>query len=140
MKRIPRELFDMACEELMPIYESNVDESHHKRDLRFGCFLVNNVVASPVTKTLLTFAAGSFPKVVTIYIERRRKRNLKTSLIVEKTRKMPDSLYGARLQGITVDVFIKPCTRLSNDEYNYRDSLQARAIEGIGHCARFHQH
>ena len=47
---------------------------------------------------------------------------------------MPDSLYGARLQGITVDVFIKPCTRLSNDEYNYRDSLQARAIEGIGHC------
>ena len=32
-----------------------------------------------------------------------------------------------------VDVFIKPCTRLSNDEYNYRESLQARAIEGIGH-------
>ena len=31
-----------------------------------------------------------------------------------------------------VDVFIKPCTRLSNDEYNYRKSLQARAIEGIG--------
>ena len=32
-----------------------------------------------------------------------------------------------------VDVFIKPCTRLSNDEYNYRESLQVRAIEGIGH-------
>ena len=47
--------------------------------------------------------------------------------------RMPDSLYGARLQGIMVDVFIKPCTGLSNDEYNYRDSLQARAIEGIGH-------
>ena len=46
---------------------------------------------------------------------------------------MPDSLYCARLQGIMVDVFIKPCTRLSNDEYNYRESLQARAIEGIGH-------
>ena len=46
---------------------------------------------------------------------------------------MPDSLYGVRLQGIVVDVFIKPCTRLSNDEYNYPESLQARAIEGIGH-------
>ena len=58
---------------------------------------------------------------------------------------MPDCLYGARLQGIMVDVFIKPCTRLINDEYNYCESLQARAIgggggggggvmEGIGHC------
>ena len=45
---------------------------------------------------------------------------------------MPDSLYGARLQGIMVDVFIKPCTRLSNDEYNHRESLQARVKEGIG--------
>ena len=46
---------------------------------------------------------------------------------------MPDFLYGARLPGIMADVFIKPCTRLSIDEYNYRESLQARAIEGIGH-------
>ena len=46
---------------------------------------------------------------------------------------MPDSLYGARLQGIMVYVFIKPCVRLSNDEYNYRESLRARVIEGIGH-------
>ncbi len=46
---------------------------------------------------------------------------------------MADSLYGARLQGIMVIVFIKPCARLSNDEYNYGDSLQACAIEEIGH-------
>ena len=58
------------------------------------------------------------------------KDQIKLSLVIS----MPDSLYDARLQGIMVDVFIKPCTRLSNDEYNYRDSLQARAIEGIGHC------
>ncbi len=38
---------------------------------------------------------------------------------------MADSLYGTLLQGIMVVVFIKQCTRLSNDEYNY-DSLQAR--------------
>ncbi len=46
---------------------------------------------------------------------------------------MPDSLSGERLQGIVVVVFIKPCARLRNNEYNYRDSLQARAIEGIRH-------
>ena len=47
---------------------------------------------------------------------------------------MPDSLYGARLQGFTVVVFIiaKSCAWF--DEYIYHDSLQARAIEGIGHC------
>jgi len=42
---------------------------------------------------------------------------------------MPDSLYGVHLQGITVVVLIKPCTRLSNNEYNYSDSLQACPIE-----------
>ena len=44
---------------------------------------------------------------------------------------MPDSLYGARLQGFTVVVFIfaKSCAWF--DEYVYQDSLQARAIEGI---------
>ena len=46
---------------------------------------------------------------------------------------MPDSLYGARLQGITVVVFIVAKSRAWFDEYIYRDSLQARAIEGIGH-------
>ncbi len=48
------------------------------------------------------------------------------------THRMPDSLFGALMQGIMVVVCIKPCVRLSNDEYNCRDSLQARAIEGIG--------
>ena len=46
---------------------------------------------------------------------------------------MPDSLYGARLQGFTVIVFIVAKSRAWFDEYIYHDSLQARAIEGIGH-------
>ena len=48
---------------------------------------------------------------------------------------MPDSLYGARLQGITVVVFIVAKSRAWFDEYIYHDSLQARAIEGIGHSS-----
>ena len=46
---------------------------------------------------------------------------------------MPDSLYGARLQGFTVVVFIVAKSRAWFDKYIYHDSLQARAIEGIGH-------
>ena len=46
---------------------------------------------------------------------------------------MLDSLYGARLQGFTVVVFIVAKSRAWFDEYIYHDSLQARVIEGIGH-------
>ena len=46
---------------------------------------------------------------------------------------MPDSLYGVRLQGFMVDVFIIAKSRAWFDEYIYHDSLQARVIEGIGH-------
>ena len=47
--------------------------------------------------------------------------------------KMPDSLHGARLQGFTAVVFIVAKSRAWFYEYIYHDSLQARAIEGIGH-------
>ena len=47
---------------------------------------------------------------------------------------IPDSLYGARLQGFTVVVFIiANKSRAWFDEYIYHDSLQVHAIEGIGH-------
>lgn len=50
---------------------------------------------------------------------------------IKKT--MPDFLYGARLQGFTVVVFIVAKSCAWFDEYVYHDSLQARGIEGIGH-------
>ena len=53
---------------------------------------------------------------------------------------MPDSLYGARLQGIMVVVFIVAKSRAWFDGYNYHDSLQARAIEGIGHWLYVYTH
>ena len=36
---------------------------------------------------------------------------------------------------VVVLIHARGCARLRNNEYNYRDSLQARAIEGIGHCS-----
>ena len=55
-----------------------------------------------------------------------RYRTKKSDGYVDK-QGMPDSLYGARLQGFTVVVFIVAKSRA------WHDSLQARAIEGIGH-------
>ncbi len=47
---------------------------------------------------------------------------------------MADFLYDACLQGITVVVSVVAKSHAWFDEYNYHDSLQARAIEGIRHC------
>ena len=56
-------------------------------------------------------------------------------MVLTKMHIMPDSLYGTRLQGFMVVVFIAAKSRAWFDEYIYHDSLQARAIEGIGHCS-----
>ncbi len=89
VKRIPKELFDVACEELMPIGRS-ISRIVLKATL--SVIFVWTVYSfamllgvSPLTKTLLTFVAGSFPKIVTIYVDRRRKRKFKPVPMNEKT-------------------------------------------------------
>ena len=92
MKRIPKELFDMACEDLMPITKSfslMVLKATLSVIFVLAVFSFTMLLtASPVMRTLLTFVAGSFPKIVTIYVERRRKRNLKAVPIDDKARKV----------------------------------------------------
>lgn len=82
VKRIPKELFDMACEKLMPIRESVCKMFLEASLSVLLVFLVFSVVmllnASPMTIALLTFAVGLVPKIVTIYLERRRQRNVKS--------------------------------------------------------------
>ncbi len=46
--------------------------------------------------------------------------------IILINKSMDDSLYGVRLQRITVVAFIFAKSRAWFDEYNYHDSLQAR--------------
>ncbi len=65
---------------------------------------------------------SSLLALVKIVAASQRKRHLCQDLLT-----MPDSLYGARLQGFTVVVFIVAKSRAWFDEYIYHDSLQARA-------------
>ena len=88
--RIPEGLFDMACEELMPIRES-------------FCFLLLKVAvilifvfytflfmmhfdigALPVLRALAIFFTGSFPKILSLYFEGDTERRVKATVIEEK--------------------------------------------------------
>ena len=82
VKRIPKELFDMACEELMPITKRFCAMSL-KAALSsifvvaiFSFTVLLN--ASSVFKTSLVVLFGLFPKLVTIYVERRWRKHPKT--------------------------------------------------------------
>ncbi len=90
VKRIPKDLFDVACEELMPIGKgicTMVLKATLSVIFVWTAYSFTMLLdVSPVTKTLLTLLAGAFPKIVTIYTERRRKRNSKQLPIDEKAR------------------------------------------------------
>ncbi|KAL9964370.1 hypothetical protein ACROYT_G028001 [Oculina patagonica] len=115
VKRIPKELFDMACEELMPIGKS-IFRMALKATLSiifvwtaYSLTMLLNV--SPVTKILMTFVTGSFPKIVTILVERKRKRKLKPFPINEKTRKIvhesTSALASLIMKAINVSLFFQ---------------------------------
>ena len=92
VKRIPKELFAMACEELMPI-KSSIYVMVLKVTLIVILFLIIFsftllVNEYPVTRTLLIFVTGSLPKIANIYFDRRSKRNLKLVPVNEKARKI----------------------------------------------------
>jgi len=88
--RIPKRLFDMACEELIPIREGvcilllKVALIVSFVFLVFLLVMKLNVGATPVTKALVTFFTGSFPKIVAIYFEGGRQRRLEALTIEEK--------------------------------------------------------
>jgi len=88
--RIPKRLFDMACEELIPIREGvcilllKVALIVSFVFLVFLLVMKLNVGATPVTKALVTFFTGSFPKIVAIYFEGGRQRTLEALIIEEK--------------------------------------------------------
>ena len=87
--KIPKELFDMACEELMPIREGvcilvlKVFLILSFIFLAFLLIMVLHIDATPGMKALVTFFTGSFPKVVAICIDGGRQRELEP-IIIEK--------------------------------------------------------
>ena len=88
--KIPKELFQMACEELMPIRESvcvlilKVGITVSFVCLVFSLTILLNVGATPVMRTLIAFLSGSFPKIVTMYMDGRRQKKIKAMIAGEE--------------------------------------------------------
>ena len=80
VKRIPKELFNMACEELMPIRESvcfMVLKATLSVIFVFFVFSLRILLkASPVTTALVTFVVGASFKIVIIYVDRRWQKRI----------------------------------------------------------------
>ena len=87
--KIPKELFDMACEELMPIREGlcvlvlKVTLILCFVFLTFSLILLLDVGATPLTKTLVAFFTGSVPKIATMYFDGDRQKKLEAIEIDE---------------------------------------------------------
>ena len=92
--RIPKGLFDMACEELMPIREGvcklllELTIILSFVFLTFWLIMKLDVSATPVTKALVTFFTRSFPKIVAVYFDGERQRKLEATVTEEKAPKI----------------------------------------------------
>lgn len=87
---IPEGLFDMACEDLMPI-SVGVCKPLLKVTLilsfvylTFLLILRFDIGATPVMQALATFFTGSFPKILAIYFDGNRHRRYESTVIEEK--------------------------------------------------------
>ena len=86
---IPKDLFDMACEKLMPVRGSvcilllKVILIVCFVFLVFLMIMKSKIEATPQMKAVLTFFTGSFPKIAEIYVDGTRKRKLEAMIIEE---------------------------------------------------------
>ena len=87
---IPEGLFDMACEDLMPVREGvctlllKVILILSFVYLTFLLILRFDIGATPVMQALATFFTGSFPKIIAIYFDGNRQRRYESTVIEEK--------------------------------------------------------
>ena len=87
--KIPKELFYMACEELMPIRESvcvlilKVTIIVSFLLFVFSLIMLHNVSATPIMRAFVTILSGSLPKIVAIYMD-GRKKNIEAMTADEK--------------------------------------------------------
>ena len=92
--RIPEGLFDIACEELMPIRESFCLLLLKVAVILvfFFCtflFMMHlDIGALPVLRALAIFFTGSFPKIFTICFEGDTERRVKATIVEEKVSKL----------------------------------------------------
>ncbi|XP_068755275.1 uncharacterized protein [Montipora capricornis] len=114
--KIPEELFDRACEELLPVREG-VCVLFLKVVSILSCvlgvfFLIMQLDsgATPVMKALMTFFTGSLPKIVTIYVDGGRRKTVDEMVIEERAPKIVqdyiDNCSGAEKSEADIEVII----------------------------------
>ena len=90
LMKISKELFCMAYEELIPIRESvcvlilKVTLIVSFVVFAFSLIMLHSGSSTPATKALLTFASGSLPKVIAIYMDGRRRKSIEALTADEK--------------------------------------------------------
>ena len=91
---IPKRLFDMACEELMPLREGvcililKITVIVSSVSIVFSLTTLFSSDTTPLMKTLLTFLTLSFPKIVDIYIDGGWQEKLRAIVVEEKVPKI----------------------------------------------------
>ena len=102
--KIPKELFDMACEMLMPIREALCLFCFKVVFISSFLFLVFYFTmplqfgVKPLTKTMVAVLIGLFPKIVCKYFEGERLKRMEALTIEEKAPKIVDSYLKSVLQ------------------------------------------
>ena len=92
--KIPRKLFYVACEQLMPISGSvcvlilKVTTLVSFVFLVFAVAISRNEGATPVMRTLIAFLTGSFPKIVAIYLKGGNQKKIKAMIAEERIPKI----------------------------------------------------
>ncbi|KAL9957911.1 hypothetical protein ACROYT_G034866 [Oculina patagonica] len=92
--KIPKKLFHMACEKLMPIREGVCILILKITTIASFLFIVFSIAmlrgggASPVMKALMTFLTGLLPKILAIYIDGGRQKTIEAMVSEEKIPKI----------------------------------------------------
>lgn len=118
--RIPEELLNMACEELMPIREGvcilllKVTLILSFVSLTFLLILRFDIGATPVMQALATFFTGSFPKILAIYFDGNRQRRLESTVMEEKVPKIVQ--YYMKRTPMTIEMVTFKDNDLNSDQ------------------------
>ena len=95
--KIPKGLFDMACEEIKPVRESLFLLVFKIVFITGFLFLVFYLTmqldfgVNPLTKTMVAVFTGLFPKIVCKYFEGERQKGMEALIIEEKAPKIVEA-------------------------------------------------
>ena len=102
--KIPKDLFDMACEELKPVRESlcllvfKVVFIASFLFLAFYLTMELDFGVKPLTKTMVAVLIGLFPKIFSKYFEGERQKRVEALIIEETAPKIVEAFLNSVLR------------------------------------------